>query len=149
MTAAELLRLDLAGLESLYNDTPRGPAPRGLFRGRKLAWVDGGGARRAHVRLVDGLLFGALRFGIDFDRRLWWFVRPSLALGRFELDAGPSRWRDTDTFQLHYQASRLPAPVRTLLYDEVKPLGDDLCLGLGGINAPLGEGDHFFFALTR
>ena len=31
----------------------------------------------------------------------------------------------------------------------VKPLSADLCLGLGGINAERGEGDHFFFALYR
>jgi hypothetical protein len=36
-----------------------------------------------------------------------------------------------------------------VLYDEVKPLGPDLCLGIGGINARVGRGDHFFFALAR
>ena len=44
---------------------------------------------------------------------------------------------------MHYEASRLPTFVRALLYDEVKPLDDDLLLGLGGV----AQGDLFFFAL--
>jgi hypothetical protein len=36
-----------------------------------------------------------------------------------------------------------------MLYDEVKPLSADLLLGLGGVNAETGEGDHFFFTLER
>jgi hypothetical protein len=35
-----------------------------------------------------------------------------------------------------------------LLYDEVKMLSPSLCLGIGGINAARGRGDHFFFALV-
>lgn len=62
---------------------------------------------------------------------------------------GPSRWRDTEAVTLHYERSRLPAPIRGVLYDEVKPLTDTICLGLGGINAERGDGDQFFFALER
>jgi hypothetical protein len=36
-----------------------------------------------------------------------------------------------------------------LLYDEVKPLSEDLCLGMGGVNRGPGEGELFFFALVR
>ena len=40
------------------------------------------------------------------------------------------------------------APVRGMLYDELKPLADGRVLGLGGINAGAGEGEHFFFELS-
>jgi hypothetical protein len=36
-----------------------------------------------------------------------------------------------------------------MLYDEVKPLSRDACLGIGGVNAGRGAGDHFFFVLER
>jgi hypothetical protein len=49
--------------------------------------------------------------------------------------------------QLHYDVSRLP--IRRVLYDEIKPLADGTILGLGGIDAGRGEGDHFFFELRR
>lgn len=88
-------------------------------------------------------------FGIDFDARRWWFLHPRLAVGRFELCQERSRWRDTDALTLRYHPSRLPGPLRDVLYDEVKPLGDDLLLGLGGLNWEVGRGDHFYFALTR
>jgi hypothetical protein len=101
------------------------------------------------VRAADWLLFEKPRFGVDFERRVWWFVKPSLAAGRFEVSQGPSRWRPCDTLRLTYQTSRLPGAIRNLLYDEVKPLGPDLLLGLGGTNFETGEGDHFFFSLAR
>jgi hypothetical protein len=101
------------------------------------------------VRAVDWLLFDAPPFGIDFDTRCWWFGRPRLQAGRFRASPGPSRWRDTPTLRLEYDVSRLPRPVRALLYDEVKPLDGERCLGLGGIDADAGEGDHFFFSLER
>jgi hypothetical protein len=88
-------------------------------------------------------------FGVDFDTRLWFFWHAALAAGRFEPRPGRSRWRDTEAVGLHYHVSRLPGPVRGVLYDEVKPLSADLCLCIGGINAPRGQGDHFFFALQR
>ena len=71
------------------------------------------------------------------------------AIGRFDARIGPSRWRDTDAIQLHYDPSRLPGPIKGRLYDEIKPLSGDLVLGLGGVNAERGEGDHFWFVLTR
>jgi hypothetical protein len=123
-----------------------GPVPRGCWRGRWLGWLDTPGARVWHVRVADTLLFRALTFGVDFDRRRWWFVHPRLGAGRFRISAGRSRWRDTDALRLEYDVSRLP--VRHILYDEIKPLPDGRCLGLGGINAERGQGDHFFFELT-
>jgi hypothetical protein len=88
-------------------------------------------------------------WGIDFDRRLWFFFAPRLAIGRFELRVDESRWRDTRAVQLHYDVSRLPHAIRRQLYDEVKPLSDRWMLGIGGIDRERGEGDHFFFALER
>jgi hypothetical protein len=145
----ELANLDKDRLEAVYRDAPIGPAPSGVFRGRFLCWLDTRGAKRLDVRAMDTLLFRWLRFGIDFDRRLWWFVRPELAAGRFYATVGPSRWRSTPTLRLRYDISSLPAPLRGMLYDEVKPLSADVCLGLGGLDAKRGDGDHFFFALQR
>jgi len=72
---------------------------------------------------------------------------PRSAAGSFRIDEGPSRWRDTRVLRLHYDRSRLP--IRAILYDELKPLAGGRILGLGGIDAARGEGDHFFFELTR
>ena len=125
---------------------PMSPAPRGVWRGRWITWLDTPGARVWHVRAADTILFRALRFGIDFDRSLWWFVHPRLAAGRFRLTPGRSRWRDTEVLRLEYDVSKLP--VRHILYDEIKPLDGGRILGLGGTNHERGQGDHFFFALS-
>jgi hypothetical protein len=146
---SELDGASLESLERIYRETPLGPPPSGSYRGRFLCWLPTPGARRWHVRLMDGILFVPSRFGVDFDRNLWWFVTPRVALGRFEVTPGPSRWRETDTFRLTYGVSKLPRPVRGMLYDEVKPLSDGVCLGLGGVDAETGEGDHFYFVLER
>ncbi len=143
-----LEKLTLDELEALYREAPLGPLPAGCFSGRMLHMLGTPGARRPLVRAVDWLLFDAPRYGIDFERRRWWFLHPRLAAGHFEVTRGRSRWRETETLRLTYQRSRLPRPIRALLYDEVKPLSPSLCLGLGGIDAERGEGDHFFFALT-
>lgn len=131
----------------MFRAAPVGRLPRGTWEGRFLGFLPCEGARRWHVRAVDTALFVWPRFGIDFDRRLWWFLSPRLAAGRFRLEPGRSRWRDTEVLRLQYDVSRLPRPVRALLYDEVKPLDDRTALGIGGIDAPVGEGDHFFFSL--
>jgi hypothetical protein len=123
-----------------------GPLPSGLVCGRFLGEVDSPGARRPHVRGLDFLLFRSLRWGLDLDDHRWWFEHPRLAAGKFRVVLGPSRWRDTRVLQLHYDVSRLP--IRRILYDEVKPLPDGRILGLGGIDAARGEGDHFFFELV-
>ena len=70
-------------------------------------------------------------------------------LAAFEARVERSRWRETDSVVLRYEGSRLPGALRRLLYDEVKPLGEGLVLGIGGGNDGPGRGDHFFFALER
>ncbi len=149
MPPTDLTGASIDELERIYRESPLGPLPTGNYHGRFLGWLDTPGSKRWHVRTADWLLFEKPRFGVDFDRRVWWFVNPGLAAGRFELSSGPSRWRECRTLRLTYHRSRLPGPIRNLLYDEVKPLDRDLLLGLGGTNFETGEGDHFFFSLAR
>ncbi|MBI4700039.1 MAG: hypothetical protein HY744_02555 [Deltaproteobacteria bacterium] len=145
----ELRRYGRDELEALYARERELSVPEGLFRGVFLGWIDMPLWRHPFARFTEHLGFRLTPFGVDFDRRLWFFWRPALALGRFTPEIGPSRWREARTVRLRYEPSRLPRPVRGLLYDEVKPLSRNVCLGLGGINAPRGWGDHFYFALVR
>ena len=148
-TLADLEAASLADLERLYVEAPLDAPPTGCLRGEFLTYVDSPGAKKALVRAGDTLLFRLPRFGVDFEHCAWWFFSPALRAGRFTLGRRASRWRDTETFALEYGVSRLPSGIKGLLYDEVKPLGPDLYLGFGGMNAEVGSGDHFFFALTR
>ena len=145
----DLRRAGLDELERLYAAAGPVAVPSGSFRGVHLRWLETSGARHPLFRPIEVLGFERTPFGVDFDRRCWFFVKPWVAMGRFEPQPGASRWRHTDTVQLRYHVSRLPGPIRRILYDEVKPLGPDLCLGIGGINRRAGPGDHFFFALAR
>lgn len=149
MDAIALRRASLNELESLYAATAAVDPPRGRFEGRVLARLENRGARRRSLRALEWLGFEALRFGVDFDDNVWTFTRKKIPAGRFRIAIGASRWRDTEVVQLHYDASRLPRFVSRTLYDEVKPISPELCLGLGGIRAPKGLGDHFFFSLER
>lgn len=146
---SELEGLSIAELERLFAHDSAIDVPEGRFEGRVLARLDNRGARRLRWRAMQIPMFEWLPFGIDFDRSRWFFVSPSAQVGRFEARVERSRWRDTEVVTLRYEPSRLPGPIKSILYDEVKPLSDDLVLGLGGQNAGTGEGDHFFFALTR
>lgn len=144
--------MSLAGLshhqlENLYREEPLGPEPTGIWVGRHLGFLDTPGGRRLGVRVVDTLMFVWPRFGVDFERCLWWFGHPRVAAGRFRLEAGPSRWRDTEVLRVEYDVSRLPARVRSRFYDELKPIDDHTILGIGGLNDGPGQGDHFFFEL--
>lgn len=145
-TANELRGSSLEVLERLYREAPMGPLPSRRFRGEVLHRVDTSFARSTTASAVS-LPFERLSFGIDFERCAWFFVHPRLRLGHFRMEPGLSRWRDTQTLRLHYEVSRLP--IRWALYDEVKPLSQTLCLGLGGLNYEVGTGDLFFFLLER
>ena len=146
MTTSQALRgCSLEELERLYRDTPVGPTPSGAFTGQVLHRVNSPFARSLSASAVTWP-FEHLRFGIDFSACAWFFLHPGLRLAHFRLTPGPSRWRPTDALQLHYDISRLP--FRGALYDEVKPLTQTLCLGLGGLNrASEKEGDLFYFLL--
>lgn len=144
-------RASVAELEAIFGRGAQAPMPRGSFRGRLLHVLDTPGAQAPLQRVVNHVAFGMTPFGIDFDRRAWWFFAPWLTAGRFAATeaARPSRWRPgADVFALDYSVSRLPKPMRGALYDELCPLGPALVLGLGGIDRERGRGDHFFFALT-
>lgn len=146
---ARLRGLGPEGFEALWRE-PRGLSPlAGLWRGHVLRRLDHATARRPLWRWSEQLGFEWLPFWVDFDRSEWCFVTPALRVGRFEAHAGPSRWRDTEAYALRYERSRLPRPLRRVLYDEVKPLDDRWVLGLGGIDAGRGRGDHFHFVLER
>ena len=147
-TIHELRALGLAELEATYAAERHFAIPEGRFRGQVLARLDSAGAHRPMSRMIIGG-FRAVGFGVDFTSCRWYFVHPRLQAGRFRPEVHASRWRDTQVIGLHYQDSRLPGPIRAALYDEVKPLGDSICLGIGGLNAERGEGDLFFFALER
>jgi hypothetical protein len=136
-------------LERLFREAPLGPAPAGRFRGSFLAWCDAPGALPPALRAFDWLAFRLAPFGVDFGRQAWFFWAPALLVGKFTPRRTRSRWRDTEVLALEYDVSRLPGFLRRQLYDEVKPLSDRICLGMGGVNAPAGKGEHFFFALER
>jgi hypothetical protein len=145
--ALELHRgLTLEELEALYARPGSVEVPRGVFAGEVLVRLDNRGARRLVNRASQIPAFEWTPFGVDFDSHRWWFA---FQIGAFTARAERSRWRDTSAITLRYDPSRLPRPIKGVLYDEVKPLTDDLVLGLGGLNAEQGEGDHFFFALRR
>ncbi len=149
LTAQELRSLPLARLEALYTHDRPIEVPRGRFLGRVLARLDNRGARRLRWRATQVAMFEWTPFGIDFDRHRWFFLGPKLRVGSFDAEVERSYWRDTKTVTLRYDRSRLPHVIKGVLYDEVKPLSADLALGLGGIDAEAGEGDHFFFSLER
>ena len=144
MTGRALRESSLDALEALYRDAPRGPTPTRRFRGEVLCGVDSPFARSALAAAVRAP-FERLSFGVDFGTRTWFFVHPRVRMGRFRIDPGPSRWREAETLRLRYDTSRLP--IRGLLYDEVKPLHETLCLGLGGLDFERGHGDLFWFVL--
>ncbi len=148
MTLDDLRQADLATLESIYaSDTPVA-VPHGCYRGVYLRSLATDDARLLGNRVMVLGGFRALPFGIDFDSRCWWFGVPRARIGRFEPVTGSSRWRQASVLQLHYDVSRLPPVVRRHLYDEVKPLDQGLCLGIGGLERPEGRGALFFFALV-
>jgi hypothetical protein len=154
MNPADLTFQDLRAssadeLERIYATDLPVQVPTGCFRGKTLMRIDNPGARKVSSRIIGFVGFEATPFGIDFDESCWYFWHPRLRIGAFRAHIGPSRWRDTEAVTLHYEVSRLPQPIRGVLYDEVKPLSPTVCLGMGGLNAGRDQGDHFFFALAR
>ncbi|MCK6554321.1 hypothetical protein L6Q96_07005 [Candidatus Binatia bacterium] len=143
-----LARCSVAEIEALYAAPRAVTVPSACYRGVFLAWLDAPDPAAPVTHFLQWLGFRVLPFGVDFIRSRWFFFHPALGAGRFTAAPGRSRWRDTETIRLEYAVSRLPGPLRRVLYDEVKPLSSSLCLGIGGTNAPRGRGDHFFFALV-
>jgi hypothetical protein len=145
----ELCHAERDELEACYARASALDVPRGVFRGRHLMWLDTRAARHPVLRPVEELVFARLPWRIDFARRRWYWLGAPVGFGHFSPSIGPSRWRDTETVRMLYDDRALPGFVNQFLYDEVKPLSADVCLGLGGISAGRGKGEQFFFALQR
>ena len=144
-----LLEANLAQLEQIFTSAKASALPRGVYRGHFLMFLE---TIHTHKRWVQWILdfgFHRLPFGIDFEDSRWFFFHPACRVGHFTMQIGPSRWREATTVQLHYHTSHLPKVIREHLYDEVLPLTNRLCLGLGGLNQEQGSGDIFYFALER
>jgi hypothetical protein len=146
---ADLVAATRDELESLYAGTGAIELPRGTYEGRHLLWLDTPAARHHVLRPVEELFFARLPWFIDFDRGFWFWFDRRLPVGHFSASVGPSRWREAETIRMLYDDWRLPGFVNQWLYDEVKPLGPQLGLGMGGISARRGVGEQFFFALRR
>jgi hypothetical protein len=152
ITLEELMNASLRELEEIYlNEPVRDKPSGGEYRGTVLKRLNNPGANNRFNILSQWALFDLSPFGINFyhGRGNWYFVHPKLTTGEFRWRRQTSRWRDTETIGLHYDGSQLPNVIRNLLYDEVKPLSGSLMLGIGGTNADVNQGDHFFFALCR
>jgi len=139
----------IEALERLYEEPRAIELPRGIFAGFHLGWLDTVGARDPILKPVEELFFHRLAWFVDFERSRWFWFHRSIGLGHFTPSLGPSRWRDTDTVRLLYDDRRLPGFINQWLYDEVKPLSEDVCLGIGGISKRRGLGDQFIFGLRR
>ncbi|MFO0556440.1 MAG: hypothetical protein U0269_00335 [Polyangiales bacterium] len=145
----EIQRMAVSDLDALYIQSPLRPLPRGMFKGRVLRWLPPARLlRNAGFVFLEVVGFELLPWGIDFDSTKWWVGAKFLQGGYFSPIEGASRWRPTECVQLRYDKDPLPF-ARRYLYDEVKPLSDELCLGIGGINADKGIGDHFYYLLQR
>ena len=97
-------------------------------------------------------MFEITPFGITFNADgtgIWYFFNPALAVGNFAMRAEASQWRKTQCVTLNYETAALPGPVRDILYDEVRVLSENHCLGIGGFKGPAGDGDNFYFLLSR
>lgn len=136
-------------LERQYREPRAVSVPRGAFRGVHLGWLDTPAAHHPVLRPLEELFFARLPWWVDFDRRRWFWFHRSISVAHFTPSAGPSRWRDTDALRLLYDDRHLPERANQFLYDEVKPLNDEVCLGLGGISDRRGVGEQFFFLLVR
>lgn len=136
-------------LEARFEGAPLAGLPRGTYWGRHLCWIPNRHPPPRWLRPALTFGFRWMPFGIDFDDRSWFFAGRRLRTGRFRLEVGQSRWRNAEVLRLYYDVSRLPRAVRAMLYDEVKPIDEHHCLGIGGINAPEGQGEQFFFVLRR
>ena len=131
--------------------TARLPA-EGNYRGTWLRRIENAGTYKPFNLISQWLMFEVTPFGITFHSDgtgIWYFFHPVLAAGNFVMHSEASRWRTTQCVTLNYENAALPGPVRDILYDEIRVLSDDHALGIGGFKGPAGDGDNFYFLLTR
>lgn len=127
------------------------PQP-GNYTGTWLRRIENAGTYKPFNLVSQWLMFEVTPFGITFNADatgIWYFFNPALAVGNFAMRAEASAWRKTQCVTLNYETAALPAPVRDMLYDEVRVLSENHCLGIGGFKGPVGDGDNFYFLLTR
>ncbi|MCG8672088.1 MAG: hypothetical protein MI867_21970 [Pseudomonadales bacterium] len=146
ITLQDLKQSSITELDQYFSAASLDFIMSGQYRGVFIKRLDRLGARKPLYYVSFSFEF--VPFGIDFDTNKWFFMNSKLQAGYFQLDVGPSRWRDTTAYRMHYEESEVPWFVKNKLYDEVKPLSSDLALGIGGVNRDEG-GDHFYFALVR
>ncbi len=152
ITMDYLKTCNMTQLEELYaRDGDITIPTSGSYKGVYLKRLSNPGADNLFNRVSQWAAFDAMSFGLNFypDYGDWFFYHSSVAMGRFTPRIEQSRWRDTNTITLNYQVSKLPSPVRNVLYDEIKPMTDSLLLGMGGLNRDRDVGDHFFFAIVK
>lgn len=143
-------RLSLLQIEDLYIREINVSLPiDGIYRGIFLKRLHNPGAREWFNLALQVPLFQWAPFGIRFEgyRGSWYFFDPSLSIGEFHMVIGQSRWRNCETIRMIYDNSDLPEFFSSMLYDEVRPLGDGRLLGFGGMNRERNFGDHFYFLL--
>jgi hypothetical protein len=151
--AADFRAKSLSQLETLFMQ----PAPLaypvpGNYAGKWLKRIENAGTYKPFNLISQWLMFEIMPFGITFQNDntgIWYFFNPALAAGNFVMKNGASMWRDTKAVALNYETAKLPGFVRGILYDEIKPLSENHALGIGGFKGPAGDGDNFFFLLTR
>lgn len=157
---AEFRGKPAAELNSIFAGGGEAMLPRqGSYRGTWLRRIENAGTYKPFNLISQWLMFEITPFGITFNSDatgIWYFFDPTLAVGNFIMRLEDSRWAlpsqrpaATQCVTLNYETSALPGPVRGILYDEVKVLSDKHCLGIGGFKGPAGEGDNFYFLLTR
>jgi len=152
MDIAYLKQCQLSELEALYQQPGESAIPTsGSYKGTYLKRLDNPSANKKINRITLWAMFDLTPFGLNFYPEYgdWYFFNPSLAMGRFSPSVGPSRWRQAETIRLNYQVSGLPKLIRSILYDEIKPISENILLGIGGFNAEKGAGEQFFFAIER
>jgi hypothetical protein len=143
VTVEDLAEMSLGQLEQVWSLYPCAPLPGGVWQGRYLSELP----MAPTNRLLARALFKWRVFGVDLNTNKWWFRDATRSVATFEPQHGPSRWRDADVIQLHYQRTG-PRLFRHMLYDELKPLNEHCILGLGGSNHDNAHGTWFFFALS-
>ncbi len=146
---SRLAAMSAAELDALYSERRPAAWPAGCARGRLLAWVPGPATRHPLWRPLLAAMFQLSPFGLDYDRRCWFFGLRPLCSAHFDISLGASRWRPGPCYRLHYDSSSLPQAVRNRLYDEIKPLTPDLGLGLAGLHFKGRPVPVFYFALQR
>ena len=158
-TVDDITTMDIDDLEILFskqNDHELKLPGSAIYKGQYLLRIDSDGAGKWYNRYPQELMFNFVPFGLNFfnDKKKkyasgdWYFFHRRLCAGSFEMIPGQSRWRNTNSIALNYDNSSLPSIIKNILYDEIKYIGNNIYLGIGGVNKETGNGDHFYFVIS-